>query len=246
MIIKINNMKFNSIITIVFLFVVSIGGYAQSTTEFFSKSDTFFNTYVEDGRVDYKAIKSNPTLLNELVTIAKNYTVSKDNVNEYQAFWINGYNISVIKTVVDNYPIASPLKKAGFFDVIKQEIGGMKITLNDIENKLLRGNFKSEPRFHFVLVCAGLGCPPIINEAYKPNILGAQLEKQTKIALNNPKFIRVNKNKVQVSQIFEWYNGDFTKNGNLAAYIDSYRDEKFPTKVKVSYYPYDWTLNDKK
>ena len=245
MITKINNMKFNSIATFIFLLVVSIG-HGQNTTEFFSKSDTFFNTYVKDGRVDYKAIKSNPTSLNELVAIAKNSTVSKDNVNEYQAFWINGYNISVIKTVVDNYPITSPLKKAGFFDVIKQEIGGKKITLNGIENKLLRGNFESEPRFHFVLVCAGLGCPPIINKAYKPNTLDAQLEKQTKIALNDSKFIRFNKNKVQVSQIFEWYKDDFTKNGKLAAYIDGYRDEKFPAKVKVSYYPYDWTLNDKK
>lgn len=238
-------MKFNSIATVIFLFAVSIG-YGQGTTDFFSKADIFFSTYVKDGRVDYKTIKSNPASLNELVDMAKNSTVSKENANEYQAFWINGYNISVIKTVVDNYPIASPLKKAGFFDGIKQEIGGKKITLNDIENKLLRGNFKSEPRFHFVLVCAGLGCPPIMNKAYKPNTLDAQLETQTKIALNDPKFIRVNKNKAQVSQIFEWYKGDFTKNGKLAAYIDSYRDEKFPAKVKVSYYPYDWTLNDKK
>ena len=238
-------MKIKGIATIILLFTLSLG-YSQSTTEFFSKADAFFGKYVQSGRVDYKSIKNNPALLNELVDMAKNISVSKDKASEYQAFWINGYNISVIKTVVDNYPLSSPLKKAGFFDGIKQEIGGKKITLNDIENKLLRANFKSEPRFHFVLVCAGLGCPPIINKAYKPSTLEAQLEKQTKIALNNPKFIRVNKNKVQVSQIFEWYKGDFTKNGKLAAYIDGYRNEKFPAKVKLSYYPYDWTLNDKK
>lgn len=237
-------MKKSIIVVITLLFASTT--IAQSTTDFFSKADTFFNTYVSNGRVDYKAIKGNPASLNELVEMAQNITVSKDNANEYQAFWINGYNISVINTVVANYPISSPLKKAGFFDGIKQNIGGKKITLNDIENKLLRGNFKSEPRFHFVLVCAGLGCPPIINKAYKPATLDAQLEKQTKIALNDSKFIRVNKNKVQVSQIFEWYKGDFTKNGKLAAYIDSYRDEKFPAKVKLSYYPYDWTLNAKK
>lgn len=238
-------MKFSNAIVFIFSLVVSIG-YGQGTTEFFSKADTFFNTYVKDGGVNYKAIKSDPASLNELVAIAKNIRVSKDNAKEYQAFWINGYNISVIKTVVDNYPISSPLKKTGFFDGIKQEIGGKKITLNDIENKLLRGNFKSEPRFHFVLVCAGLGCPPIINKAYLPATLDAQLEKQTKIALNDSKFIRVNKNKVQVSQIFEWYKGDFTQNEKLSDYINGYRNEKFPEKVKVSYYSYDWTLNDKK
>lgn len=238
-------MKFNNMATIIFLFAISIG-YGQSTADFFSKADTFFNSYVKDGRVNYKTIKSNPASLNELVDIAKSITVSKENANEYQAFWINGYNISVIKTVIDNYPISSPLKKTGFFDGIKQEIGGKKITLNDIENKLLRGNFKSEPRFHFVLVCAGLGCPPIINKAYKPDTLDSQLETQTKIALNDPKFIRVNKSKVQVSQIFEWYKSDFTQNGKLTSYIDGYRNEKFPEKVKLSYYQYDWTLNDKK
>lgn len=238
-------MKFNNIFSILLLLIVSVG-YAQNTKEFFSKADTFFNTYVSNGRVDYKTIKKDPTALNELVDIAKSINVSKENASEYQAFWINGYNISVIKTVVDNYPLVSPLKKSGFFDGIKQDIGGMKITLNDIENKLLRGNFKSEPRFHFVLVCAGLGCPPIISKAYKPSTLDAQLEKQTKMALNDPKFIRVNKNKVQVSQIFEWYKGDFTQNGTLSAYINSYRDSKLSEKAKLSYYDYNWDLNDKK
>jgi len=220
---------------------------AQSTSEFFSKTDTFLSTHVKKGRVDYATIKSNPAELNALVDMAKKISVSKDNAKEYQAFWINGYNILVIKGIVENYPLKSPLDVGGFFDKTKHDIGGTSTTLNDIENKLLRKNFPSEPRFHFVLVCGGLGCPPIIGKAYMPDTLDAQLEKQTDLALNDPAFIQVNKNKAKISQIFEWYKGDFTQNGqSLVEFINKYKTEKLPEKTKVSYYTYDWTLNETK
>jgi hypothetical protein len=233
----------NISLAIVLLFSISVMS-AQSTSEFFSKSDAFFKANVKKGKVTYKSIKDNPAALNQLLAMAKSISVSKNNVAEYQAFWINGYNLLVIDGIIKNYPIKSPLDKPGFFDKNKNEIGGTSITLNDIENKLLRKNFPKEARFHFVLVCGGLGCPPIINEAYTPYKLHEQLEQQTKLALNDPKFIQVNKNKVKISQIFEWYKGDFEQDGKVTDFINKYKSEKLPEKVKVSYYPYDWTLND--
>lgn len=233
----------NLSLVIVLLLSVSVAS-AQSTTDFFSKSDAFFKANVKNGKVTYTSIKEDPTVLNELVEMAKSITVAKENVAEYQAFWINGYNLLVIDGIVKNYPIKSPLDKPGFFDRNKNDIGGTSITLNDIENKLLRKNFPKEARFHFVLVCGGLGCPPIINEAYKPAKLDEQLEKQTKLALNDTKFIQVNKNKVKISQIFEWYKGDFEHEGEVTDFINKYKSEKLPEKAKVSYYPYDWTLNE--
>ena len=78
-----------------------------------------------------------------------------------------------------------------------------------------------------------------------PSTLDAQLQEQTKMALNNPDFIRVDNNKVKVSQIFEWYAKDFKQNGqDLVGFINTYRTKKLPEKSKVSYYPYDWTLNE--
>lgn len=227
---------------LVFLFQF---GIAQNTQDFFSKADTFFGTYVKDGRVDYKSLKENSAKLNELVDLANKISVSESDKATYQAFWINGYNLSVIKGIVANYPIKSPLDKAGFFDKIKHDIGGKKITLNDIENKLLRGNFPKETRFHFVLVCAGLGCPPIISNAYLPNTLENQLQKQTELALNNSNFIRVKGKKVQLSQLFEWYKVDFTQNGKSEIdFVNRYRKEKINSGAKVSYYNYNWTLNE--
>jgi hypothetical protein len=217
----------------------------QEKEEYFTRADVFFSTYVKDGKVDYKAIAENTTSLNNLLDLAKDIRASKELPAEYQAFWINGYNLLVIKGIVENYPIKSPLDIAGFFDITKHQIGGKHISLNDIEHKILRAEFPEEPRFHFVLVCAGLGCPPIINKAYLPLTLEAQLERQTQSALNDPNFIQVVKNKIRISQIFEWYKKDFTKGGHgLVDYINNYRTEKLPKKANVSYYKYNWTLNE--
>ncbi|MFD0798830.1 DUF547 domain-containing protein [Maribacter chungangensis] len=237
-----NKMKYLSLIALV---MFSQGITAQGVNDFFAGTDSFLKSNVQNGRVDYAAIKNNPEKLNKLVAAAKKVSVQKTDVANYQAFWINTYNILVINSVVNNYPLKSPLNVPGFFDKITHDVGGENITLNDIENKLLRANFPEEARFHFVLVCAGLGCPPIIPNAYMPNTLDEQLQKQTVKALNDNNFIRLKKKKVQISQIFEWYTGDFTQNGtSLVDYINTYRTEKLPKDSKVSYYPYDWTLNE--
>jgi hypothetical protein len=222
-------------------------GFSQTRTDFFDKADAFFKTYVTNGKVGYDAVKNNKEDLLVLKRMLSTLSVSKENPLEYQAFWINAYNICVIEGVVANYPLKSPLDVAGFFDKITYVINGTNITLNDIENKKLRANFPEEARFHFVLVCAGLGCPPIINGAYQPSILDSQLTQQTKKAINNPSFIIVEKNKAKISQLFDWYKKDFLKNGNsLADFINIYKTEKLPENVKISYYPYDWSLNDLK
>ncbi len=238
-------MKKLIIVTIALVSLSFSESSAQVPQSFFEETDSFFNSYVSNGKVDYNAIKTSPELLNSLLEKAKSIDVSPSEVSTYQAFWINAYNLSVIKGVMNNYPLKSPLDKKGFFDKIKYDVGNTSITLNDIENKKLRAVFKKEARFHFVLVCAGLGCPPIINKAYKPTSLEAQLQKQTEIALNNPNFIKVKGNKVQLSQIFEWYKGDFTQDGSEIVYINKFRKEPIPEKAKISYYSYDWRLNSK-
>ena len=95
------------------------------------------------------------------------------------------------------------------------------------------------------MVCAGLGCPPIINSAYLPDSLETQLQMQTKKALNNESFVRVKGKKVLLSQIFEWYKSDFTQNGKSEVdFINPYRNEALRLDAKIGYYPYDWTLNE--
>lgn len=227
------------------LFILTGVSHAQSTASFFKKADLVFNTYVKQNKVDYKAISEDSDLLDDALNDAKNISVSSLNSKTYQAFWINTYNLLVIKGISDSYPIKSPLDIDGFFDTTTYSVGGKKVTLNDIENKVLREKFPNEPRFHFVLVCGALSCPPIIDHAYSPNFLDKQLQEQTVKAINNPNFLRVNDTSVAFSQIMEWYNEDFTKNGqSLIQFSNAFRSTKIPEDTKVTFYPYDWTLND--
>lgn len=224
--------------------MLSNTGFSQDVNTFFNKADSFFNTYVSGGKVAYSKINSSPETLNELTKMAESIVVSKSDANTYQAFWINAYNIFVIKGIIDSYPTKSPLDNDGFFDVIKHKIGGKSIVLNDIENKLLRAQFK-DARFHFVLVCGAIGCPPLINRAYLPSTLNAQLDKQTKIALNGS-FLKVNtkKKRVEGSEILKWYKEDFTANGKTEIdFINKYRTEKIASNSKLSYFDYNWSLN---
>jgi len=220
---------------------------SQDLSVFFEKTNSFLQENVIDGKVAYKKIQSSPTQLDELVLLASVIEVQKTNSNEYKAFCINAYNLIVIQSVVAKYPIKSPLDISGFFDKSMHQVSGKKVTLNDIENKLLRAQFNNDPRLHFVLVCAGLGCPPIINEAYLPDTLENQLNQQTILALNNANFIKVNtkKKRVQFSQIFEWYTTDFTAGDkSLIDFVNIYRSESIPSTYKLSYYTYDWALNE--
>ena len=181
--------------------------------------------------------------------MAAKINISKDEMNKYKSFWINTYNLAVIKGIIANYPVKSPLAIPGFFDKELYLLAGKKITLGHLENKLLRAQF-DDPRFHFVLVCAGIGCPPIISEAYFPATLEKQLNKQTKLAINNNDFIMINakKKRVKLSEIFKWYKEDFTTNGkSLIDYVNLYKDgDKLLNNYKVSYYPYNWSLNELK
>ncbi|WP_124979840.1 DUF547 domain-containing protein [Nonlabens xiamenensis] len=226
----------------ILLFLSSLPwSYAQSTADFYKAWDAFLQQHVNDGLVDYAAVAKNPQVLNEIVDHVKELNVSIDQPADYQAFWINAYNLLVIKSLVDAYPIASPLDKKGFFDQTKHQVGGKQITLNDIENKLLRAQF-NDPRHHFVLVCGALGCPPLIDRAYTPSMLEKQLDQQTELAINDEQFIRPGK-KLMVSQIFEWYATDFEKEGGILAFINTYHQKGFPENTKIKFYPYNWKIN---
>ena len=108
-------MKKQLIILVITL--ITIKGFSQDVNAFFSKADVFFKTNVSNGKVAYSKVHSNQKTLNELLKLAEGISISKDDAKKYQAFWINAYNLSVIKGIIDNYPTNSPLDNKGFFQV---------------------------------------------------------------------------------------------------------------------------------
>lgn len=232
------------IINSILILLISSSIYAQDFSSFLNKADSFFEGNVKDGKIDYKGIKKNPNAITDLLDQAKSLRIDESNEAEFQSFWINAYNLAVIKGVVDAFPIKSPLDVQGFFDVITYELAGKTVTLNEIENDLLRARFK-DARIHFVLVCGALGCPPIIPEAYRPNTLEAKLTEQTQKAVNGD-FLKVNKKKKRVegSEILKWYKEDFIQDGMTELdYLNTYRTEIIPDNFKLTYFSYNWQLN---
>lgn len=230
------------LISVILTFGIS-NSHSQTVQSFFYEADAIFKSYVVNGKVDYPAIKNSPDKLISVMETAQLVRVSIKDPKTYQAFWINAYNLAVIKGIVDNYPIKSPLDKKGFFDKTKYDLGGTSITLNDIENRKLRAQF-DDARFHFVLVCGAMGCPPIIGKAYTASNLENLLEQQTINALNDNTFIKVTEKNVAFSEIFKWYKEDFVKEGQTEIdFLNNYRMEKVPKDAKVTYYLYDWRLN---
>jgi len=225
--------------------LLTLSAYSQSQRGFFGLSNQFFKTNIQNGLVDYEKIKQTPKELENLTTIIKTISIENWTDAEKKAFWINAYNLTVIQSIIDNYPIVSPNDVSDFFDAKKHLVAGKTITINDIENKELRAVYK-DPRLHFLLVCGAVSCPSISNFAYLPNGLNQQLESKTKKTLNDNDFIRVDddKKEVAISHIFDWYQQDFGQNKKeVISYINNYRKNQIPTDYSIKYYNYNWALN---
>jgi hypothetical protein len=227
------------------LVIASGVSFAQTATStFFKEADAFFEKYVMDGKVDYKSLKNNMTSLDALYTQVNEMNLSGVDDNVRKAFYLNAYNVAVIRQVTKYYPLKSPLDKSGFFDQVKHVIAGESMTLNSLEIKKIILPYK-DARIHFALACAAVSCPKLASFAYQPTELEKQLNDRTKLSINDDTFIRVKSNAVEVSQIFKWYVRDFTNGGSsVISFINTYRDNKISASDKLGYYEYDWKLNE--
>lgn len=222
----------------ILLMSVSLTGFGQA--DFFKKSDAFFKAYVNDqGGVAYDKVKENRVDLDDLVASIAKADFDSYDAQTQKAFMINTYNIWVIEQVVDLLPLKSPLDNPKFFNGIEHTMAGKSYTLDGLEKGKLYVEHP-DSRLHFVLVCAAKSCPPLANYGWGPEGLDEALEQRTKEVLNLDWFIRVEK-KVSASQIFSWYKKDFEKDGKLIDYIARYREGV--AGKKVTFYEYDWKLN---
>lgn len=225
------------------LFFINVNNAQQTSTEFFNQVDEFLTEHVKGNAVNYTAVTKDQKL-NSLVNSISKTPLSSIPQDHQKAYLINVYNLFVINGISQSYPINSVQSNNGFFNRTKYTIGGQKHTLNEIEKDLLIAKYK-DARLHFVLVCGAKGCPPITNKAYRPATLDAQLERQTKSAVNDPNFISIETNQIVISEIFKWYPADFGGKSNIIPFINKYLSKNpLPKSTKIKYSNYDWTLND--
>lgn len=232
-----------------FLFLLFFAAFVNAqnhSAKFYSRAGSFFGKHVHDGRVDYAAIKKNRREMQEVISMLASFDLeSLTDANGEKAFWINAYNLLVISSVVNRYPVKSPLDVSGFFDRAQHRVAGDSLTLNEIENDKLRKKYH-DARIHFALVCAAKGCPTLLNQAYHSESLDEQLDLRARATLNDAAYVRVNPGarKILLSEIFRWYAADFTSGGRTVIdYINQYRTEKIPFDFSIDLIPYDWNLN---
>ena len=214
--------------------------------------DALLAAHVRGDGVDYDGLAAHTATLNAYLAPARHFdpeTLSRD---EAMAFWINMYNAWTLKFILTKYPKIDSIKDLGslFSSPWKKrfvKIGGKILTLGEIEHEILRVRFK-DPRIHFAINCASRSCPPLLSEAYRAEILDAQLDGVTRAFINRASNTQFRGNRLLVSRIFKWYAGDFDP--GIASYIKRYAQgslkEKFEivgNSPQISFMPYDWSLN---
>jgi len=146
----------------------------------------------------------------------------------------------------------SPWKKR-FFSLL-----GKTRSLDEVEHELIRGSGRyNDPRIHFAVNCASIGCPALRVEAYNGRDLQRQLQEATDLFLSDSTRNRYKNNRLEVSSLFKWYKGDFEKGWrgitSLGGFLADHRralglDEQAAAraadnKIDISYLKYNWKLN---
>ena len=179
------------------------------------------------------------------------------------SFLINAYNAWTVELILTAYPDIKSIKDLGSFfssPWSKKFIPllGETRSLDNIEHKLIRGDNKyGDPRIHFAVNCASIGCPALREEAYSADKLEQQLTEQTIRFLSDKSRNRFTKDTMELSAIFKWYGDDFTLgfrgSRSLSAFILLYQKALNLTLVQqaqlqsqdmdIDFLNYDWLLN---
>ncbi len=236
-----------------------------------------------EGLVDYAALKAEPLHLERYYYLLSRY--SPRSHPEYfpteadqLAYWVNAYNAGVLTAVIRRYPIASvrdiapPVpfrfflpRLAGFFIFQRMELGGCGRSLYGLENRVIRRRF-DDPRVHFVLTCASMGCPRLHRHALTAARLDEDLARASREFLGAERNVRVDAGArvVYLSEIFDWYEKDFvrraqregatrkeTDEATLLGYLarhapaDTAAALEQAAGYEIRFTPYDWRLNDR-
>lgn len=261
------------------LFAASVSFYASAEEGLHSTFDNLLSKYVTpisngaSTQVNYDGFKKERNTLNEYLARLSKVEQSKFDSwdkDKQLAFLINAYNAYTIALILTECPGIDSIRDLGSFFTSpwKKEIApllGETRTLDEIEHELIRGTNQTtktynEPRIHFAVNCASVGCPALREEAYTGNKLDEQLEAQTKRFLSDSTRNKMSGDTLYLSKIFDWYSEDFEgkygewrDTSTLNEFILLYKDAMRLTEAQVSalknntadieYLNYDWALN---
>jgi len=171
------------------------------------------------------------------------------------AYWVNLYNALTVKVVIDHYPLPSITDidiSPGFFSngpwgKKLAQVSGEALSLDDIEHRILRPIWR-DPRIHYAVNCASIGCPDLAAKAWQPKTLNVDLNKAAAGFINHPRGANVENSRLTISSIYKWFEDDFAADGGVINHLRQYANENLSVSLqsieKVFRDRYDWSLND--
>lgn len=213
----------------------------------------------DDGFVDYRGwhadSSSRQALKEYLVHLSAGTTESATSTEAKLAFWINAYNAVTIHGILQEYPTTSirnhtpRLVGYNIWKHLQLYVDGTPYSLNQIEHQILRK--MGEPQIHFAIVCASISCPRLLNEAYTPNHVRVQLDRNSEDFFRRRRNFDYSDGRFRLSAILDWFGKDFgsTKAERLQAIAewlptDEARQAAASGQGEISYLDYNWKLNE--
>ncbi len=225
--------------------------------------DSLLQKYVdEDGMVNYQDWQNNETDRALLQTYLESLSQANPNAKSDEkaklAYWINAYNALTVEGILRVYPTTSirnhTARLIGYniWKNLYLYSGSSKINLDSIEHQVLRK--MNEPRIHFAIVCASIGCPRLLNRAYTADDLEDQLTANATDFFSRSQNLKIDTKDsiLYLSSIMSWFGSDFgdstTKQVQTIAPYMSKEAKAFVAKgnFSVRYLDYDWDLNKQK
>ncbi len=206
--------------------------------------------------VDYRGFSAaDRTMLADYIAILTGVSISQFNRDQQLAYWINLYNALTVQVVLDHYPVDSirdinispGLFTIGPWDKTLISIEGEDLTLNDIEHRILRPIWR-DPRIHYAVNCASIGCPDLRDRAYSGTEIDTALDRAATAYVNDPRGVSVVDGKVSVSKIYDWFIEDFGgSEGMVLRHLQHYAAHELAARLeaigKLSDVHYDWSIN---
>jgi hypothetical protein len=205
-------------------------------------------------RFDYAGVSPDDKAALEAYLDALQATDPRDyNRAEQRAYWINLYNAGTVALIIDNYPVKSIRKiYGGLFGLGPWNeplltVAGEALSLNDIEHRILRPIW-SDPRIHYAVNCASVGCPNLAARAYTATNTEGLLDAGARAYVNHPRGAEFESGRLRVSSIYDWYQVDFGDSAaGVIAHLARYAEPEFAERL-AQYdgklrFGYDWNLN---
>lgn len=205
----------------------------------------------------YKAVTENDKKkLAGYISGLEEITITEYNRAEQQAYWINLYNALTVELILRYYPVESIRDidiSPGFFSSGPWKkkllmIEGETLSLDDIEHRILRPIWQ-DPRIHYAVNCASIGCPNLSNEAFTATNTDLLLTQGAIAYINHPRGVSINNDELTLSSIYKWFKEDFgTDDKAIIQHLQEYAKPTLKAQLNglsdIEDYEYDWSLNE--